>query len=145
MIQNERGFTIIELLIGIMIVGILAAFSAPQFTGLLRSYRLNGATKVVWGDLHKARMTAIKENRAIRVNFTPNTSYSIVRVSTGEVVFTRDLAAEYPEITVSINNNPMTFGSTGTAGFGSATVTIQGPVGTKTFTILTTGRIGNFS
>ena len=143
MIQNERGFTMVELLIGVMIVGVLTAFSAPQFSGLLRSYRLNSATRVVWGDMHRARMLAIKENRAIRVNFTPNTSYSIVRVAKGQVVFTRDLAAEYPEISVGINNNPFIFGSTGNAGFGSGTVTIQSPSGTKSFTILTTGRIGN--
>jgi prepilin-type N-terminal cleavage/methylation domain-containing protein len=143
-IANERGFTIVELLIGAMIVAILGAVAAPQFTGLLRSFRLNGAVKVIWGDLHKARLMAIKENRTIRVDFTSN-AYDIVRVDTAEVVFRRNLATDYPGITVSIQDDTISFGSTGTAGSGSKTVQVQSATGSKSFTILTTGRIGNFS
>jgi prepilin-type N-terminal cleavage/methylation domain-containing protein len=144
MITNERGFTLVEVLIGAMIIAIIAAFAAPQFGSTLRAYRLNGATKVLWGDLHKARLMAIKENRSIRVDFS-GTSYNIVRVNTGEVTFSRDLVANYPGVTVSIQDNTITFGSTGTAGGGGKTVQVQSSTGTKTFTILTTGRIGNFS
>jgi prepilin-type N-terminal cleavage/methylation domain-containing protein len=144
MIANERGFTLVEVLIGAMIVAIIAAFAAPQFGSTLRAYRLSGATKVVWGDLHKARLMAIKENRNIRVDFS-GTSYTIVRVNTGEVAFSRNLVANYPGVGVSIQNNMVTFGSTGTAGVGGKTVQVQNSAGTKTFTILTTGRIGNFS
>ena len=147
MILNERGFTLVELLISAMVIGIVTAFVAPQFGSTLRVYRLNGATKVVWGDLHKARLMAIKENRSIRVDFT-GTSYNIFRVRPGlpdEIAFSRNLAVDYPGTTVNISNGTVTFGSTGTAGFGGKTVEVQNSVGTKTFTILTTGRIGNFS
>jgi prepilin-type N-terminal cleavage/methylation domain-containing protein len=144
MIANEQGFTLVEVLIGAMIVAIIAAFAAPQFGSTLRGYRLSGATKVVWGDLHKARLMAIKENRSIRVDFS-GTSYTIVRVNTGAVAFSRNLVANYPGVVVSIQDNMVTFGSTGTAGGGGKTVQVQNSAGTKTFTILTTGRIGNFS
>jgi prepilin-type N-terminal cleavage/methylation domain-containing protein len=144
MIANERAFTLVEVLIGAMIMAIIATFAVPQFGGLLRAYRLNGATKVFWGDLHKARLMAIKENNSIRVDFS-GTSYTIVRVNTGGAAFIRNLGANYPGITVSIQDNTVTFGSTGTAGVGGKTVQVQGSGGTKTFTILTTGRIGNFS
>jgi prepilin-type N-terminal cleavage/methylation domain-containing protein len=144
MIRDNRGFTLVELLIGFMIMSILAAFSAPQFTGLLRTYRLNGAMKVVWGDLHKARLMAIKENRAIRVNFSSST-YDIVRVDNAEVTFRRNLATDYPGVTVNITNGTVSFGNTGTAGSGSKTVQVQSAAGMKSFTILTTGRIGNIS
>jgi Tfp pilus assembly protein FimT len=145
MIKNKHGYTIIEIFLVIMIMATLAVFVGPQFRGILGSYRLTGATNVVWGDFQKARMIAIRENNSIRVNFTSNTSYSIVRVGTNQVIFTRSLATDYPGVSVSINNNPMTFGSTGTAGFGGATIQIQNLAGTKNFTIATTGRIGNFS
>jgi hypothetical protein len=46
---------------------------------------------------------------------------------------------------VSIPGNTITFGSTGTAGGGSKTVQVQSATGMKSFTILTTGRIGNIS
>ena len=87
---------------------------------------------------------AIKENRSIRVDFS-GTSYNLVRVNTGEIVFSRNLVATYPGVTISIQNDAVTFGSTGTAGSGGKTVEVQRAGRTKTFTILTTGRIGNFS
>jgi prepilin-type N-terminal cleavage/methylation domain-containing protein len=144
MITNERGFSLVELLIGIMVIGIIGAFAAHQFDNLLRSYRFNGAIKVVWGDLHKARFMAIKENRPIRVDFDGN-SYNFIRSDTAEVVFSRNLASTYPGITISISNDTVTFGTTGVAGSGSKLVQIKTLGCTKTFTILTTGRIGNFS
>jgi prepilin-type N-terminal cleavage/methylation domain-containing protein len=144
MIANERGFTLVELLIGAMIISIMGAFATPQFGTTLRAYRLNGATRVIWGDLQKARLMAIKENRAIRVDFAGST-YEIVRVATAEVISRRNLAADYPGITFSITNNTITFGNTGTAGGGSKTVQVQSTTGSKSFTILTTGRIGNIS
>ena len=144
MIVNERGFTLIELLVGAMVIGIIGAIVAPQFGSTLQAYRLNGAVKVVWGDLQKARLMAIKENRSIRVDFA-GTSYNIVRVGVDPgLVFSRNLVASYPGVTVSMQTNTITFGSTGTAG-GSRTVQVQSLGRTKTFTILTTGRIGNFS
>jgi prepilin-type N-terminal cleavage/methylation domain-containing protein len=144
MIASERGFTLVELLIGAMIISIMGVFGAPQFGSTLRAYRLNGATKVIWGDLHKARLMAIKENRTIRVDFTAS-AYEIVRVDTAVVAFRRNLATDFAGITVSISNNTISFGSTGTAGGGGKTVQVHNATGSKSFTILTTGRIGNIS
>jgi prepilin-type N-terminal cleavage/methylation domain-containing protein len=144
MITNERGFTVVELLITVMIISIMGAFAAPQFGNTLRAYRLNGAAQVIWGDLHKARLMAIRENRGIRVDFTSG-AYEIVRVDTNVVAFRRNLAADFPGITASIQDNTISFGSTGTAGGGGKTLQVQGPTGSKSFTILTTGRIGNIT
>jgi prepilin-type N-terminal cleavage/methylation domain-containing protein len=143
-IKSERGLTLIELCIGIMILAIFGAITAPQLTGLLRGFRISGAAKVVWGDLHRARMMAIKENRTIRVNFTTG-AYEIVRVDTAEVAFRRNLTNDFPGITVSITNDTISFGSTGTAGGGGKTVQVQSATASKSFTIITTGRIGMIS
>jgi hypothetical protein len=143
-LRNEQGFTLLDLITGIIIMAILSLAVAPQINGILSSFRLGGATKVVWGDLHKARLTAIKEGRTMRVDFTSN-SYNIVRVDTDEIVSRRMLSIDYPGVTISIPNNTISFGSTGTAGGGGKTVKLQSPAGTKSFTILTTGRIGSFS
>jgi Tfp pilus assembly protein FimT len=143
-ITSKNGFTVIDLLIGAMIVAILGVVAAPQFSSLLQRFRLNGAARVVWGDLHKARLMAIKESTTMTVNFAGN-SYNITRTVSGQVVLQRNLAQDYPGITVSITSNAITFGSTGTAGGGSQTVQVQSSAGTKSFTVLTTGRIGNIS
>jgi Tfp pilus assembly protein FimT len=141
---HESGLTLVELTIVIMTIGILAAFTAPQLRGLINSYQLSGAAKLVWVDLHRARMIAIKENGTIRVDFT-STSYTVVRVTTGAVIFSRNLSSNYPTITIRITGNSVTFGSTGTVPPPSKTIQVQGLSHSKSFTILATGRIGNIS
>jgi prepilin-type N-terminal cleavage/methylation domain-containing protein len=143
MIANERGFTLVELLIGAMIISIMGAFAAPQFGSTLRAYRLNGATQVIWGDLHKARLMAIKENGTIRVVDFTSGAYKIVRKDTAEVLFQRNLTTDFPGITASIQNDAISFGSTGTAR--GDEVRVQGAIGCKRFKIHSTGRIGNVS
>jgi Tfp pilus assembly protein FimT len=144
MLRNHHGFTVVELCVVLMIAATLGLVSVPQFTGLLRAYRLNGAIQVVWGDLHHARLMAIKENRTIRVDFTA-TTYSLVRVDTAQVAFTRNLALQYPGVTLSVATNTMTFRSSGLLDHATRPVEVQNSAGLKTFTVLATGRIGNLS
>jgi len=143
-LKNDIGFTLVELMVGCMIMGIVAAVAAPGFSGLIRNYKLSNAARMVWLDLHKAKMMAIKQGQTMRVDFTA-TSYTITRVDTTKVVFTRDLSSDYAGITLSSRTTtPISFGNTGTANAG--TVTLQRDSShTKTFTIATTGRIGQIS
>jgi Tfp pilus assembly protein FimT len=144
MIRHTHGFTVIELCLVIMLVGIMGAFATPHLTGFLRHYQLNGASRLVWGDVQQARLMAVKENRPIRIDFTP-TAYTLVRVDTAEVAFSRNLAGSYPGITLSVTTNTVLFGSAGLLSSPLRTVQIHGATGTKSFTILPTGRIGTVS
>src|SRR5262247_3138868 len=97
-IKNTIGFTLVELLIALMIMGIIAAIAVPRFSGLIKNYQLTSAAKIVWLDLQRAKMMAIKQGRTMRVNFTA-ISYHIVCVDTDTVVLSRNLSALYPRIT----------------------------------------------
>jgi len=142
--RNDIGFTLAELMICLMIMGLVAALAAPRFRGLVKNYKLTNAARVVWLDLHRAKMMAIKRGKTMRVDFT-RTSYNVLRVDTGAVAFRRDLSGDYPGITfnTTATTASVSFGSTGTANGG--TVVIQGPAGSKSFTIAFTGRIGQIS
>lgn len=63
--QNEKGFTLIELMIVIAIIGILAAIAIPQFS----VYRMRSYNSVVLSDL---RNTALAEE----AYYTDNKSYT---------------------------------------------------------------------
>ena len=141
---NHAGFTLIDVLVAIMIIAILATVSVPNLNGLLQGYRLNGAARLVWLDVQRARMAAIKESRTIRVEFTP-TAYTAVRVGTGEVVFRRELAGEYARITVAVTGDSVAFDSAGMGPSPTRTVQIQGTSGQKRFTIQASGRVGTIS
>ena len=141
---DHHGFTIFDVLIAVMILAILSAVGVPSLEGLLRGYRLNGATRLVWLDVQRARMAAIKESRTIRVDFTA-TGYTAVRVGTGEVVFSRELSADYPRITLGVTGNSVAFDSTGMGPAPARTVQVNGAAGQKQFTILASGRVGTIS
>ena len=144
-IKNPRGFTLVELLIALMIMGIIAAIAVPRFSGLMKIYKLTNAAMVVWLDLHRAKMMAIKQGKSMRVDFTA-TSYNIVHVDTAAVVLSRNLSVDYPSITfnTTATTPSVSFGSTGTANGGTVVIQ-QGLTSSKHFTIALTGRIGQIS
>ena len=144
-IKNERGFTYVELLIALMIISIGAAIAAPNFGKLIKNYKLTNAARMVWLDMHRARMMAIKQGQTMRVDFTA-TSYSIVRVDTGALVFSRNLNSRaYRGLTIDTNTTAsVSFGTTGTANGGTVVIK-QDSASSKSFTIALTGRIGKIS
>jgi prepilin-type N-terminal cleavage/methylation domain-containing protein len=57
--RAERGFSLIELAIVLVVLGILFAFSIPNFQSLSSSFQLRGAAENVAGQLRLARERAI--------------------------------------------------------------------------------------
>jgi len=57
---RNRGFTLIELVITMTVVGILAAIAVPSYQGFINSNRLTAATNEFVGDISFARVEAMK-------------------------------------------------------------------------------------
>ncbi|MFH0787530.1 MAG: GspH/FimT family pseudopilin [Pseudomonadota bacterium] len=139
-IFDSKGFTLVELIIVIGLIALLMTIAIPQLGPLTNTFRLRGATRVVWGDLQNAKMTAIKTNGSVTVTFNTTTNYSYPKG--GGTTFTRELSSEYSNMTVSKTaggGNTITFGSTGMTS--NATLIVQGPSALKTISVLGTGRI----
>jgi len=144
--KDGKDFTLANLMAVILIVGSEAIVVFPRINDFIKNHRLNNAAREVWQDMHRARLLAIKEKGTIRVEFDHN-SYKVVRVATGEIAFRRNLSANYPNVIINTTDvrGRITFDRTGTAEGNTTEIEIQGPTGTRRFTILATGKIGGLS
>jgi prepilin-type N-terminal cleavage/methylation domain-containing protein len=69
---HRGGFTLVEIMIAIAIVGIVVMLAVSTFQGLNEKYRVEGETKQMFADLMDARGRAMQRNRAFFVRITAN-------------------------------------------------------------------------
>ena len=74
--SKEKGFSLPELLIVVLIVAILIVIALPQTNRQLQLYRLDTSVSVISDKLMEARMEAIKRNRTtwLRLDKTAKTA-----------------------------------------------------------------------
>ncbi len=68
-ISNHKGFSFYELMVAIAIIAVISAIAIPNLIGWRAETKFRGAVNNLKGDLNIARMTAVKENVAVVVQF----------------------------------------------------------------------------
>ncbi len=64
---KQTGFTLVELAITLLIIGILATWAVPAIRGMYMNNRMVGATNSLMADLIYARSEAVKRNSGVSV------------------------------------------------------------------------------
>ncbi len=113
--HNQKGFSLIELIVVITIIAIAVGIIIPVYSSMKPTIRINGAARQIMGDLMWAKMRAVSENNDYVIIFgsagpdLSNDTYYIyddddsdfnpptVGTETGELVKTVVISDEYKE------------------------------------------------
>ncbi len=79
---QQDGFTLVEILVALTIIGILSAIAIPNWSTLLPTHALNGASRQVQSELHRLKSRAVSENAAFHLVFSTS-SYRVEKYSGG--------------------------------------------------------------
>ena len=127
---TRRGFSIIELMLTITVMGILLGIAVPSFMDTVRNNRLISQNNEFIGSLNLARSEALKRSGSVSVCASADqlTCSGSTNWTTGHIVFsdanangTFDGADEMlqaagavpPEFTINASHSFMRFGATG--------------------------------
>jgi type IV fimbrial biogenesis protein FimT len=143
-LRRQRGFSLIELMIGIAIVAILLAVGMPTFGLWMQNTQVRTAAESIQNGLQTARNEAVRRNTNVRFNLTSATGLVtwnvcvVVGAACGEVIQQRSAAEGGANARVGVNANvpptPVTVtqystalaSGTGLSGAGGAGVTFNG-------------------
>ena len=77
-VMKSRGFTLVELMIGVVIVAILLLLALPTFQEWMTNSRIRNTASSIANGMRLAQVEAIKRNRPVEFTLVPATGWSVV-------------------------------------------------------------------
>lgn len=120
--SSSRGFTLVELAVTILIIGMIFAFSIPAYRSISSTYQLKGATENLAGQLRLCREKAIATGEPQPMHFTYNwtflgvTSDYHLHLASGAVPSSWKLPRGVTYYSVTVNPTMLTDGRASASG-----------------------------
>ncbi|HST22664.1 MAG TPA: prepilin-type N-terminal cleavage/methylation domain-containing protein [Blastocatellia bacterium] len=100
--KQEHGFTVIEVTVVVLLIGILAAFAAPRITNAMREYRLAMAVRQFTDLIQRAKTKAMSDNKTVTLRVdTANRKAGIVVLNSSGTELTTEYIPLPPGIIFS--------------------------------------------
>jgi type IV fimbrial biogenesis protein FimT len=125
----QRGFTLIELMITLTVLGLLVLAALPSFRDWIQNTQIRTATESLLSGLQLARLEAVKRNSNVTFTLGEGTDWSVDVASSGENIQSRPSSEGSPNVTLGVTPDGatiVTFNALGRAvtnADGSASIT----------------------
>ena len=106
--HTQRGATLIELFIGLVIMGILIAAGVPTFRTWVQNTQIRTAAESVQNGLQVARNEAVRRNANVAFQLGSGSGWSVVVVKTGATVQSRAKEEGSDNVTVLVTPSAST-------------------------------------
>lgn len=70
--KNDRGFTLIEMMVVLVIVGILAAIASPNFIDFLFRVKVDSSLEQLLGAIRETQRQSMLRGKRCQININPN-------------------------------------------------------------------------
>lgn len=99
---KSLGFSLIELMIGVVVLAILMSLAMPSFQAWLQNTQIRNAAESIQNGLQRARAEAVRRNTDVEFVLTAGSSWAIRVVSSGEVIESRSGSEGSRDVTVAV-------------------------------------------
>jgi len=124
--EGERGFSLLELLVTVLLIGIISGMAIVTFVNVLPTIRADSGMKLVLTQLRQARQSAVDQRRNFVVTFVGTNRVTVARQElSGGTTTVADYTYPYNMITQVYSGVPDTpdgFGKTQAVNFNGNTV-----------------------
>lgn len=82
--KNQRGYSLMEMLVVVAIIGVLMLVTIPNFINMRKSSIVKGGMRQFTNDLRAARQRAVTASSLVRIAYAPGTRMYYVLESTND-------------------------------------------------------------